>query len=239
MTTSAIDEVAQLIATRRLALRGGAALLLGLPYVAQHAEAKCKRPGARCKRSGRCCAGARCKHRRCRCKGGHNKWAGVCCKHRFALQDDAFGPDDPYIPGTEFCCPGKNICQKDGNPKNDDCCQEKETCLNNECCCDGCRGTVICGGVCCGSSSCCNGECCGEGQVCDGENGCVDGQVDCVSNADCSGADTCVDSVCCSPDRVCYDGNCCGPDHFCDHDKKSCCPNGAGCTTGKKVRIRV
>ena len=242
MNNFAFDELAQLMATRRLALRGGAGLLLGLQQVSQDAEAKCKRPGGTCKRSGKCCGGARCKRKRCRCKGRHKAWAGTCCKHRFALQDDADGPGDPHIPGTEFCCPGKDICQRDENPANDDCCQGTESCLNNECCCDGCRGTVICGGDCCGSASCCNGSCCGEGQVCaeiGGVDQCVVGQVPCLSETDCSPEETCVENVCCSPDRVCFGGQCCGPDHFCDHEKKSCCPNGVGCTTGKKVRIRV
>jgi hypothetical protein len=242
MNHSAFDELAQLVATRRLALRGGGALLLGAPRLSQDAEAKCKRPGAKCDRNGECCAGSRCKGKRCRCKGENDKWAGACCKHRFALQDDALGPGDPHIPGTEFCCPGSDICQRDDNPANDDCCQGNETCLNAECCCDGCRGTVICGGVCCGSASCCNGVCCGSGDVCaekDGVQQCVPGQVACVSDADCSPAETCLENVCCSADRVCLGGQCCGPDAYCDMEKKSCCPNGVGCVTGKKVRIRV
>src|SRR5688500_12875018 len=102
MNQFAFDRLAQLVATMRLALRGGAALLLGVPQISTDAEGKCKRPGAKCDRNGNCCAGSRCKGRRCQCKPGHKKWAGECCKHRFALQDDALGPGDPHIPGTEF-----------------------------------------------------------------------------------------------------------------------------------------
>jgi hypothetical protein len=245
MNTFAFDELAQLVATRRLAIHGGAALLVNLSQFSQDAEVKCKRPGAKCDRKGKCCAGSRCKGKRCRCKSGHEKWAGVCCKNRFALQDDALGPGDPYIPDTEFCCPAADVCPRNANPASDDCCQENETCLNGECCCDGCRGTVICGGVCCGSASCCNGVCCGSGEVCaetePGKLECVAGQVACLSDAECSSDEACLEDVCCSPDRMCsfMGEHCCGPDSYCDPVKKSCCPNGVGCTTGKKVRIRV
>src|SRR5262249_2495760 len=97
MNTSAFDELAQLVSTRRLALRGGAALLLGSTHIPLDAEAKCRRPGAKCDGKGKCCSGSRCKGKRCRCKAGNEEWAGVCCRNRFALQDDALGPGDPYI----------------------------------------------------------------------------------------------------------------------------------------------
>ena len=242
MEPGKFDALARSLASRRAALGSGLALLAGFTVDGQEAAAKCKSAGAKCGHGKKCCNGARCKGKRCRCKAGHEKWAGVCCKHRFALQDDALGPGDPHIPGTEFCCPAADLCPRDDNLANDDCCQGDETCLNGECCCDGCRGTVVCGGVCCGSDSCCNGVCCDSGEVCaekDGEMQCVPGQVACVSDAECASAETCLEDVCCSPDRVCLGGQCCGPDHFCDLEKKGCCPNGVGCTTGKKVRIRV
>ena len=195
MDDSRFDALTRAIASRRLAIGGGAALLLGLVGDDRAAQAKCKPAGARCGRQ-KCCSGARCRRKRCRCKRGRSMWAGECCKHRFAL---ASGQGLPPIAGTEFCCPSKGICSKDSDPAHDDCCQDGETCLNGKCCCDGCRGTVICGGVCCGSDSCCNGECCPAGQVC-AEGTCVNDQRDCD---DCYAGETCWGEKCCTPERRC------------------------------------
>lgn len=246
MHQSRFDALARSLATRRRALGGGAALLAGAA-LADNADAKkCKPVGAKCRRK-RCCAGARCKGRRCRCKANSPLWAGVCCKNRFALAD---GQGLSPIPGTEFCCKGARVCKADSNPAHDDCCQESETCLNGKCCCDGCRGTVICGGVCCGSDSCCNGQCCPSGQICaptDDGPACVIGQQDCMDNNVCYSGETCWGGKCCTPERMCTvtlgdDPNfktCCSVGEYCDQVLGTCCSNGNICTTGKKVRVRV
>ncbi|MEZ4562816.1 MAG: hypothetical protein R2853_08770 [Thermomicrobiales bacterium] len=241
------DALTRSLASRRLALGGGAALIFGLVVETPDVAAKCKRAGARCGRH-RCCAGARCRRKRCRCKPGHPRWAGECCKNRFALAN-AIGLDP--IPGTEFCCPAKDICSQDGNPAHDDCCQENETCIDGKCCCDGCRGTVICGGACCPSASCCNGECCCGGQICaetaPGVRTCVSAARDCVTDGDCYPGETCFAGTCCTDGRMCMQpqGNdpdvpiCCPSNAYCFEANGVCCSNGNNCSTGKKVRIRV
>ncbi len=246
MDHARFDALARSQAWRRSAIAATATFLLSATPGRGSAAAKCKSPGARCRRQ-TCCAGARGKRRRCRCKAGSPLWAGKCCKHRFAL---ANGPGLAPLPGTEFCCSAAGVCRKDGDPAHDDCCQESETCIDGKCCCDGCRGTVICGGVCCGSDSCCNGACCPGGQICAAtENGleCVDGQETCTGDGDCYPGETCWDGTCCTADRMCSvsEGNetdvpkCCSVNEYCDQVLGTCCSNGNICTTGKKVRIRV
>lgn len=245
MDHARFDALVRALASRRRALGGGLALLLGFGGGTRVAARRCKRPGGKCGRRKKCCAGARCRGKRCRCKPSHPMWAGTCCKNRFALAD-AMGLEP--LPGTEFCCAGKDVCRQDSDPAHDDCCQENETCLNGKCCCDGCRGTVICGGVCCGSDSCCNGKCCPNGQICAE----IDGVHTCVSAAarecgSCYSGETCWDEICCTPDRMCTvtEGNddnapkCCAVNEYCDQVLGTCCSNGNICTTGKKVRIRV
>ncbi|MCA9864561.1 MAG: hypothetical protein KC432_16120 [Thermomicrobiales bacterium] len=241
------DALTRSLASRRLALGGGAALIFGLVVETPDVAAKCKRAGARCGRH-RCCAGARCRRKRCRCKPGHPRWAGECCKNRFALAN-AIGLDP--IPGTEFCCPAKDICSQDGNPAHDDCCQENETCIDGKCCCDGCRGTVICGGACCPSASCCNEQCCGGGQICaetaPGVRTCVSAARDCDNDGDCYPGETCFAGTCCTDGRMCMQPqgndpdvpNCCPSNAYCFEANGVCCSNGNNCSTGKKVRIRV
>lgn len=247
MDSSRFDALARSVASRRMALRGGAALLLAFGASEEQAEAKCKPMGTKCGRH-KCCEGARCRRGRCRCKPDYALWAGVCCKDRFAL---ANGPGLEALPGTEFCCDAAGVCSQDGDPAHDDCCQENETCIAGKCCCDGCRGTVICGGVCCGSASCCNGVCCGSDQVCaetaPGVRSCVADQRDCLSNAQCYPGETCWGGTCCTSGRMCLlnVGNeddvpvCCTANTVCDQGLGTCCVNGGICTTGKKVRIRV
>lgn len=244
MNPSSFDALARLLASRRLVIGGGGAVLLSLTGQGQDAEAKCRSLGAKCGKS-KCCAGARCKGGRCRCKPNSPKWAGVCCKHRFAL---ASGQGLQPLPGTEFCCSDKGVCSQDGNPAHDDCCQENETCIDGKCCCDGCRGTVICGGVCCGSASCCNGVCCPNGQICaetePGVHSCVSATRECDENDDCHPGETCFGEICCTDGRMCNLPNdngpfCCGADSYCFGGLNTCCSNGNNCTTGKKVRIRV
>ncbi len=246
MDHSTFDALARSLASRRVALGGGLALLAGFAVDGQEAAARCKSAGAKCGRRKKCCAGARCRRKRCRCKRGSPLWAGVCCKNRFAL---ANGMGLEPLPGTDFCCSAAGVCSQDADPAHDDCCQENETCLNGRCCCDGCRGTVICGGVCCGSASCCNGACCPSGQIC-AET--APGVRSCVSAAErecdeCYPGETCWDGICCTNGRMCLvtvgDESdvpiCCAANEYCDQALGTCCSNGNICTTGKKVRIRV
>lgn len=245
MTSVAFDGLAQVLTTRRVVVRGGAALLPGAPQITSDVEAWRRKPRTKCRRNGTCCAGSRCRRERCRCKSGRETWADDCCKHRFAWQDDTPGLGDSDVPGTEFCCLAAAVCPQAGNPDNNDCCQESEACLDDECCCDGCRGTVMCGEVCCGSTSCGYDVCrdsSGVGAETEpGKLECMTGQVAGVSDAACSATESCLEDVCCSPDRIgSFMGeHCCGPDSFGEPEKKSCGPTGVGCTTGKKVRIRV
>ncbi|MFT4041452.1 MAG: hypothetical protein QM692_24930, partial [Thermomicrobiales bacterium] len=197
---------------------------------------------------------------RCRCRPGFTACPGerdcrpaspepglcdACCDDCWALAD---GPGLPPIPGTGFCCPPEGVCNSAIDPKYDDCCQAGEVCLDNECCCDGCRGSVVCGGVCCGSDSCCNGACCGSDEVCaetsPGVRACVAANRSCLSG--CYPGESCWDDVCCTPERMCTvaEGNtdvpvCCAPNTYCDQGLGTCCVNNGICTTGKKVRIRV
>lgn len=247
MNPRLFDTLARRLASRRVALRSGTALVLGMAQRGQLVEAGCKSVGGKCRRK-KCCTGARCKHGRCRCKTSSPEWAGVCCKDRFAL---ANGPGLQPLPGTEFCCAAEGVCAKDDDSAHDDCCQENETCLNGTCCCDGCRETVICGGVCCSSASCCNGSCCAGGQVCaetvPGIRSCVPATRDCDVTADCYPGEECWGGTCCTSGRTCVLTNgpgpdtptCCGTNTYCDAGLGTCCSNGNVCTTGKKVRIRV
>lgn len=244
MDHTRFDALARSLASRRVALGGSLALLAGAAVGEHAAAARCKPAGKKCGRR-KCCAGARCRRKRCRCKPGHAMWAGVCCKNRFAL---ANGPGLPALPGTEFCCSAAGVCSKDGNPAHDDCCQENETCLNGKCCCDGCRGTVICGGVCCGSASCCNGVCCGSGQICaetaTGVRTCVSSTRACITSNNCYQGETCFGDICCTAGRMCVlplggGPACCPANSYCYEDLDTCCSNGNICTTGKKVRVRV
>ena len=246
MDSLRFDALARSFASRRVALGGGISALLSSAGFGQEAEAGCKQAGAKCGHK-KCCAGARCRRKRCRCKPGYLSWAGVCCKDRFAL---ANGPGLEPLPGTEFCCAASGVCSQDSDPAHDDCCQEGETCINGKCCCDGCHGTVICGGVCCGSASCCNGVCCGSNQVCaaksPGVHTCVPATRNCASDAQCFPDETCWGGVCCTAERMCSEYNgpgpatevCCSVSHYCDASNM-CCPNGGDCSTGKKVRIRL
>lgn len=248
MNPQVFDSVSRLLASRRGVVSVGSALFLGLAGDPRDAQAKCRSLRARCGKRGKCCTGARCKGGRCRCKPNAPEWAGECCKNRFALANaQGLAP----IPGTEFCCAAKRVCSLDGDPEHDDCCQENETCIDGKCCCDGCRGTVICGGVCCGAASCCDGVCCPGGQICaetaPGVRTCQSATRECADDTQCYPGETCFGEICCTAGRMCMvpEGNgpdvptCCGSNTYCYEDLDTCCSNGNICTTGKKVRIRV
>lgn len=239
------DTFAQLMSTRRIAIRGGAAALLGISRVERQSDAKCKSVGAKCNQS-KCCKGARCKRGRCRCKSSHPLWADACCKDRFV--EKFLGQE--IKDGTPMCCPAESVCPQNGDPFEDDCCTGGSTCVGGKCCCDGCRGTVLCGGTCCASASCCDGVCCGSGQVCaeksPGVRMCVPAVRNCASNAQCFPGETCWGGVCWTAGRMCTENNgpgpdtevCCSSSHYCDA-ANTCCPIGGDCSTGKKVRVRV
>ncbi|MCA9879694.1 MAG: hypothetical protein KC442_18000 [Thermomicrobiales bacterium] len=256
MDQRTFDLVARTAGTRRGALWGTVALLLGLAPLERTAEAGCKKVGAKCHHA-RCCQGSRCKRGRCRCKRGlapcqgkrgcGKLCAGQCCDNCFAL---ANGPGEPPLAGTEFCCGKSAVCHNHTTDlADDDCCLDGEVSVDGKCCCNGCRGTEACGGVCCNLGTCCNGACCGTGQICaqtaPGVRSCVAAERTCDTG--CYPGETCWDGVCCTADRRCLLFNPSGPDiekccdvgTYCHEGLDSCCKSGVDCTTGKKVRIRV
>jgi hypothetical protein len=242
------DALTQSVASRRSAIHGGIGLLFGAFQPSFVEAARCKRAGSRCGRQKTCCAGARCKGGRCRCKPGSPLWAGVCCRDRFSEVDVGQDPSE----GTQVCCPAARVCPKSSDPAEDDCCLGDEVCVDGVCCCDGCRGTVVCGGACCASAACCNGVCCGSDQVCaetsPGVRACVPATRSCTTSdtSACFAGERCWEGVCCAGERICsgYNGSdppsevCCSSAEYCD-SAVACCAIGVGCSTGRKVRIRV
>ncbi len=212
------------------------------------AAAKCKRIGKHCKRNKDCCQGARCKGGKCRCAGGRDVCGQACCAECFVEANTSETMPPIPIPGTEFCCAAASVCDSGtGDPSDDFCCRPEEACIDGDCCCDGCEGTVVCGGVCCPSVSCCNGACCGPGQVCATQEGggraCVEASRACTPTNICFDGEMCRGGICCAGDRACFDSGpgtnpiCCPLGEYCD-PSGNCCPNGVPCATGKKVRIR-
>jgi hypothetical protein len=185
-----------------------------------------------------CCFGGECQ----------NPCGDDCCAECFAEAD---GPTQPPHDGTEACCPAAKVCRRNtGDPTDDLCCWPDEACLDGNCCCDGCLGTVICGGKCCPSDSCCNGKCCGAGQVCarvqpNKPRKCVPADRSCTADDDCFDGEACWGGTCCTSDRQCLAAGpntapvCCAVSHYCDPEIPACCLNGSNCNTGKKVRVRV
>ena len=246
MDHQTFDTLTELVSRRRLTVGGSAALILGMTHAFEDAEATCKRPGARCGRRGKCCTGGRCRGGRCRCKASSPSWAGVCCRERFVEVDAGQAPSE----GTPVCCNAEDVCPRNADPSQDDCCLENELCVDGACCCDGCRGTVVCGGTCCAAASCCNGVCCGADEVCaetgSGVHTCVSANRSCSDPPGCLPGETCWGGVCCTPGRMCNSFNgsdppleyCCAAAEYCA-SSVTCCANGVGCSTGRKVRIRV
>jgi hypothetical protein len=188
------------------------------------------------------CAAPCCVDGACRAKCGDD-----CCANCFVESDSVLGPPNC---GTESCCPNSSICNSGtGDPGDDLCCWPDEVCLDGDCCCDGCEGTLVCGGKCCPSVSCCHGKCCSTGQVCARQQPnkpmtCVSADRSCTSSEDCFEGEECRGGACCSGDRVCFAAGpntapvCCALGHYCDLDLETCCAIGKICHTGKKVRIR-
>lgn len=153
-------------------------------------------------------------------------------------------------PSNQVCCPGPEgtICSPDPikrkkgkkpkptDPAADLCCYPDETCVNGECCCDGCQGMVICGDTCCAQDACCNGECCPAGQVCATT---ASGQVCVQAGRSCAEGcllnEVCIGGVCCSGLRVC-DDVCCSEGRYCAFGY--CCPVKSICNTYRGRRVR-
>lgn len=165
-----------------------------------------------------------------------------CCDRCFLEVNPSTGEPQGTDP---FCCEESMVCPSlSGEAAEDTCCRADQVCLNGVCCCDGCEGTVDCGGVCCPATSCCNGACCSEGKVCRG-GACLPDDDACSVDADCPLlGETCVGGVCCSPDRVCMVGEdpdsrvpvCCPYGEYCDFD--ICCPVGNKCNSYRPIRVR-
>jgi hypothetical protein len=187
-----------------------------------------------------CCAGGVCRP----------LCGDACCADCFA-EATAPKPKGKPIPNTEACCAASSVCNNGtGDPADDLCCWPDEVCIDGHCCCDGCQGSVVCGGTCCPSVSCCQGNCCGPDQVCartqpNKPKTCVSAFRSCTTSADCYEEEVCHGGACCSGDRICSQDSppvsvCCPVGEHCDPDDGSCCDNNVTCgTTGKKVRIRA
>lgn len=239
--------------------------------------AACHGYNAKCKKSSSCCAdeGLRCvkvgkggkgKHgkkrrkRRCRCKNGtcpaqtpcciggtcEELCDGECCADCFVELDIGGNPD----PTKLVCCVAGvgTICGPTKQKHSDDrCCYPEEECIDGRCCCDGCRGSVVCGGKCCAIEACCNDTCCPQGKVCattpDGDT-CVSAQRACDVPGDCFTGEACHGGVCCAGDRICGDGLltpevCCAADEYCEMPNNECCPISESCGAGSFKGHRV
>jgi hypothetical protein len=136
--------------------------------------------------------------------------------------------------------------KRKANSANDLCCYPDEVCVKGECCCDGCLGTMVCGGECCPIASCCNGKCCQDGLVCATTPqgpACVAADRGCGGDQDCFAGEVCHAGVCCSSNRVCKGGGhdvCCATNERCEQPPNGiCCPNGSICSTYRGHRVRV
>jgi hypothetical protein len=240
---------------------------------ADEVAAACKGFNAKCQRHGNCCAdeGLRCvkvgkkkkgnkAKKRCRCKNGTCPDQTPCCIGGKCQElcdseccADCFVPTDingEPMPNDPVCCVGNagTVCGPNPKKKSDDrCCYPEEECVNGKCCCDGCKGSIVCGGKCCAEDACCNGSCCPAGKVCAG-NQCVSATPTRACggvNPPCLAGEECHGGVCCTANRVCGDGEltpevCCAVDEYCEMPNNECCPIntfcGAGSFKGHRVR---
>ncbi|MFN8590523.1 MAG: hypothetical protein U0031_03600 [Thermomicrobiales bacterium] len=191
--------------------------------------------GKQCVGSTPCCVGGEC---RSLCDGS-------CCADCFVQIDGTGRP----APGSDFCCPAEKICGPNPNKLSDDrCCYPNEACVAGECCCDGCLGSVICGGECCAEAACCNGACCPTGKICAATpNGdaCVSANRACDHDQDCYEDESCHGGVCCSGARMCSNNIgsefCCAVGTICELPgtlSAVCCPIGTTCNSFKGHRVR-
>ena len=260
-------------ASRRQTLAAFAAGLVGHVFLAPDAEeaaAACKAHNTRCKRNANCCAddGLRCvkvgkggkgkkRRKRCRCKNGTCPAETPCCIRGEceelcdgACCPDCFVPTDfngVPMPNQPVCCVGGagTVCGPNPKKTSDDrCCYPEEECIDGACCCDGCKGSVVCGGECCAADACCNGSCCPQGMVCAGGQ-CVSPSRACDGgNPPCLAGEICHAGVCCTANRDCGDGQltpeaCCAADEYCEMPGNECCPINTSCGAGSFKGHRV
>lgn len=253
--------------SRRQALSALAAGLFLRVSDAEEAAAACKGFNAKCKRNANCCAdqGLRClkvgkggkgkKKRRCRCKNGTCPPQSPCCIGGKCQElcdgaccADCFVPTDfngVPMPNQPVCCVGNagTVCGPNPKKTSDDrCCYPEEDCVGGRCCCDGCRGSVVCGGECCAIEACCNGQCCGPGQVCvttpTGDQCLSAGRFCEIGEPDCFSGESCVGDTCCSGERICG-AVCCAADEYCEMPGQECCQINSSCGAGSFKGHRV
>ena len=227
----------------------------------RHGKRRCKKKHKKNKRK-ECGGGKQCPPETpCCFKGKCQPLCGdSCCEDCFVeilLQTGQPDLDHP------ICCPasGGTICspnvkrqkkkkntkrkKRRDDPSDDVCCYPTETCVNGVCCCDGCQGSMVCGGKCCAIAACCNGQCCKNGTVCattPAGAACVSANRGCSGNQDCFSGEVCHGGVCCSGGRVCTDGQggdvCCDAGARCEQPNNVCCPINISCQSYKGRRVR-
>jgi hypothetical protein len=185
---------------------------------------------------------------------------GSCCEDCFAAillqtgQPDLDHPICCAASGGTVCNPDPSTKKKNkkgrkkkttDDPSNDRCCYPNEKCVNGVCCCDGCFGSMVCGGTCCPIMSCCNGQCCGSGQVCANTPAglaCVSAYRSCSGDQECFAGEVCHGGLCCSGGRVCsaLEGGdaCCDPGARCEQPNNICCPINTTCQSYRGHRVR-
>jgi hypothetical protein len=173
-----------------------------------------------------------------------------CCKDCFIEWNPLTQQE---VPGTEFCFTPADgtICDyRKPGPGDDRACWPDEKCVKGKCCCDGCFGSVVCGGKCCPQDACCNGKCCKKGKVCAQKTlqdplTCVSVNRSCTGAANCYVDEQCIDGVCCGGNRICSHPNlgnfCCGAGKYCDFvgPNGTCCPINRLCNSYRAHRVRV
>jgi hypothetical protein len=258
----------------RRGLLGGVAAALGLdaflPVTSAAKNRKHKRKHKHKKKHRRECGGGmQCPVERPCCFNGQcQTLCGTsCCDDCFVEILLATGQPDVDHPlcclasGGSICSPGVKPRKKKKNskkkkskrqrqkrrndPADDVCCYPNETCVNGACCCDGCQGSLVCGGTCCPIAGCCNGRCCENGTVCattPAGKACVSASRGCSGDGDCFSGEVCHGGVCCSGGRVCTDGEggdvCCAAGARCEQPNNTCCPINTVCQTYKARRVR-
>jgi hypothetical protein len=271
MHTQRFDALTRRLAaagSRRRVLSALLAATLGQIFrgsAVDEVAAKCKHGNRRCKKKKRqeCGGGKQCPPEvPCCFKGTCQPLCGdSCCEDCFVeilLQTGQPDLDHP------ICCPasGGTVCSPDvkprkkkknskkrrkrrNDPSDDVCCYPTDACVNGACCCDGCQGSMVCGGKCCAIAACCNGACCEDGQICattPAGEACVSANRGCSGDQDCFSGEVCHGGVCCSGGRVCTDGQggdvCCDAGARCELPNNICCPINTACQTYKGRRVR-
>lgn len=162
MDTTRFDTMARLFerGTRRGILRLMAGTTLGATLLAQfgaeEANAKCVKPGKKCKKKSgkkrKCCGGAKCKGKKCKCTGDTFKCGKTCCQPGQECQDgtcvngslEAGAHCDPETP---LECQTGN-CQCISNAEITQCTCRQAACFDfgvpcentSQCCSGGCEG---------------------------------------------------------------------------------------------------